>query len=172
MLPSRRHRDRRFGGPGSILVAVPLPRLLMRLVDPAGAYLADHAPRRGGPRYREAAVFGPDVPGGSRQATPEEIADFRRSAAHRHADAAPRLPVDPAALSQAARDLLTQGRATLGTSPRTVHARVVRFWHGDCVLDVTDETGWSRSLARIPRNLGPEHEAVLTGYLAEHLGHT
>jgi len=158
---------------------VPLPRLLRWLVDPASVYFADHAPRRGrlrrgGPRYREAAVFGPDVPGGSRQATPEEIADLRRRASQERADAdaALRPPVDPAALSQAARDLLTQGWATLGTSPHLRHARVVRFWHGDSVLDVTDETGRSRSLARIPRKLGPEHEAVLTDYLATHLGHT
>jgi hypothetical protein len=61
---------------------------------------------------------------------------------------------------------------TLGASPHLVHARVVRFWHGDSVLDVSDETGRSRSLARIPRHLGPEHEAVLAGYLAEHLSHT
>lgn len=178
MLPSRCHRHRRFGRPDPILVAVPLPRLLMWLVDPANVYFADHTPRRGrprrGPRYRGAAVFGPDVPGGSRQATPEEIAELRRRApsSRADADAAPRPPVDPAALAQAARDLLTQGWATLGTSPHLVHARVVRFWHGDCVLDVTDEAGRSRSLARIPRHLGPEHEAVLTGYLAEHLGHT
>ena len=81
-------------------------------------------------------------------------------------------PGDTSELFQAAGDLITSGRATLGTSPHLVHARVVRFWRGDSVLEVTHQTGRRRSLVRIPRNLGPEHEALLVGYLAGHLGHT
>lgn len=108
---------------------VPLPRLLIRLVDPANVYLADHTPRRRGPIYREAAVFGPDIPGGSRQATPEEIADLRQRAQHRLADAdgAPEPPIDASLLPKAAHDLITDGRATIGTGPHLVHAGVVRF---------------------------------------------
>ena len=149
----------------------------MWLVDPAGVYFADHAPRpgraRGGRRYREAAVFGPDVPGGSRQATPEEIADLRQRVPQRHgrAEPLPGQPGDTSALSHAAGDLITIGWPTLGTSPYPVHARVVRFWHGDSVLEVTHQTG-RRSLVRISRNLRPEHEALLVGYLAGHLRHT
>jgi hypothetical protein len=63
----------RYGG----TAVVSLPWLLLRVVDPANAYLGGNARRRRGPTYRGGAVFGPDVPGGSRQVTAEEIDDLR-----------------------------------------------------------------------------------------------
>lgn len=164
---------RRCGVPdGDILGAVPLPRLLMRLVDPANVYFADHTPRRRGPIYREATVE--RDPGGSRRATPEEISDLRQRAQRPLADAdgAPEPPIDASLLSKAAHDLIAEGRATIGTGPHSVHARVVRFWRGDAVLEVTGENGQSRRLVRIPRSLGPEHAAQLTGYLTDHPGNS
>ena len=50
-----------------------LPRLLLALIDPASAAMDSRNWSRRRPLYRGGAVFGSGVPGGSRQATPEEI---------------------------------------------------------------------------------------------------
>jgi hypothetical protein len=46
-----------------------LPRLLVKVIDPAGVYLQDSSPRLPGSLFRGGAVCGPGVPGGARQAT-------------------------------------------------------------------------------------------------------
>ncbi len=151
-----------------------LPRLLLRVIDPAGAYLDGPARRRRGPTYRGAAVFGPDVPGGSRQATAEEIDDLRRAAdEHERARRLTAVPVDRGDVERAVADLLSTGRAVLGQGPRTVHARILRFWRGSSVLEVSNQAGTSRSSSRtrIRRNPGPEDERVLADYLVFFVQH-
>ena len=54
-----------------------------------------------------------------------------------------------------------------GRVPNALHGRVVRFWHGDSVLEITDVTGHRRTLARVPRNLTPRHEELLSNYLVD-----
>ena len=152
-----------------------LPRLLLRVIDPAGAYLGDPARRRRGPTYRGAAVFGPDVPGGSRQATAEEIDEMRRAAEeHERARRRAAGPVDRGNVERAVANLLRTGYAVFGEGRRSVHARIVRFWRGSSVLEMSNQAGTSRrsSRTRIRRNPGPEDERVLADYLvffAQHL---
>jgi hypothetical protein len=153
---------------------VVLPRSLLRVVDPAGAYLGGHERRRRGPTYRGAAVFGPDVPGGSRQATAEEIDDFRRAAEeHERARRLAAVPVDRGDVERAVADLLRTGCAVLGEGRRSVHARIVRFWRGSSVLEMSNQAGTSRSSSRtrIRRNPGSEDERVLADYLAFFVQH-
>lgn len=53
-----------------------IPRLFLRVIDPAQMYFdrVSRIPQE--PAYRGGAVFGPCVPGGSRQATDDELAEF------------------------------------------------------------------------------------------------
>ena len=150
-----------------------LPRLLLRVIDPAGAYIGDPARRRRGPTYRGAAVFGPDVPGGRRQATAEEIEEMRRAAEeHERARGVAAVPVDRGDVERAVADLLRTGDAVFGEGRRRVHARIVKFWRGSSVLEMSNQAGTSRSRTRIRRSPGPEDERVLADYLvffAQHL---
>lgn len=52
----------------------------MRLLDPADAYMGVRSLRYRDPIYQGGAIFGPGVPGGSRQATQEELDAMRQSA--------------------------------------------------------------------------------------------
>ena len=159
----------------AILLFVVLPRLLLRVIDPAGTYIGGPARRRRGPTYRGAAVFGPDVPGGSRQATAEEIDEMRRAAEeHERARRVAAVPVDRGDVERAVADLLRTGYAVFGEGRRSVHVRIVRFWRGSSVLEMSNKAGTSRrsSRTRIRRNPGPEDERVLADYLvffAQHL---
>lgn len=146
-----------------------LPRLLLRVVDPAGAYFQARRPPRRGPLHRGGAVFGPGVPGGSRQATPEEIEEMRRRAA---AARPPAMPVDHQAVEQAVTDLLATGTAVIGDGPGAVHARIVRFWRGSSILELSHDSGASRSTSRtrIRRHVGREDD-VLTRHLVDFLEH-
>jgi hypothetical protein len=156
----------------AILLVVGLPWLLLRIVDPAGAYLDGHARRRRGPTYRGAAVFGPDVPGGSRQATAEEIDDLRHAAEeHERARRLAAVPVDRGDVERAVADLLRTGYAVFGEGRRSVHARIVRFWRGSSVLEMSNQAGTSRSRTRIRRSPGPEDERVLADYLVFFVQH-
>ena len=61
-----------------------LPAALVNVIDPANGYFEKCRPgRRERPIYRGGAIFGPGVPGGSRQATEEEIHAIRRAADER-----------------------------------------------------------------------------------------
>jgi hypothetical protein len=148
-----------------------LPRLLFALIDPASA--AMHSPNRRShrPVYRGGAVFGPGVPGGSRQASKEEIAAFRQRARQRHP--AEGMPAgshpDRRAAELAARELISTGAATLHGTTGTLRAQVVRFWHGDSILHISAQDRPSESMTRIPRRLGAEHEQLITDYLLERL---
>jgi len=146
-----------------------LPWPLLWVIDPAGAYWARRTPRATGPTYVGGAVFGPGVPGGSRQATDEELEamalwtppdddGYERSVEHAERSWAPQL-------RQAAEQLLPEGEVDLHLGGRSDDARVVRFWRGDSLLETEtrgpDGDGATRT--RIPRRADPE---LLVGYLA------
>ena len=149
-----------------------LPWPVLWLIDPAGAYMARRTPRIRGPVYTGGAVYGPDVPGGSRQATEEELRAMRSW----RPDVDPE-EVDPgevaadlerrygSELRRAAEQLCSSGTADLRMDGRHVQARVVRFWRGDSLLETTTtgpvDHGESRT--RIPRQPDP---GLLVGYLA------
>jgi hypothetical protein len=148
-----------------------LPRLLLALIDPASA--AMHAPNRRNRRkvYRGGAIFGPGVPGGSRQATQEELAAFRQRAEQRIREDGnpPGVHPDQHAAELAACELISTGAATLHGTKGTLRAEVINFWHGDSILHISAQDRPSESTTRIPRRLGPEHEELITAYLIAQL---
>jgi hypothetical protein len=135
-----------------------LPRFLVRLINPAQGYFDQHDRRpSGAPVYREAVVFGPGIPGGSRPATDDELAEMRTTAARHRADheaavADARQRWAPQ-LERAAAELLDRGTTQVQLGERTLDARIIRFWHGDDVLHVVatgpDQRG--ESISRISR---------------------
>jgi hypothetical protein len=147
-----------------------LPRLLLALIDPASAAMDSRNWSRRRPLYRGGAVFGSGVPGGSRQATPEEIEAIRRhSQQQQRAEGSPvgSHPHQHAA-ELAARELIRTGTATLHGTERTLCAKVIRFWHGDSILIISTLGTPAKSMTRIPRRLGPEHENLIASYLISH----
>ncbi len=142
----------------------------MQLLDPAGVYLADGFPARRGPVFHEAAVFGPGVPGGSRQATDEEIRALRGRNGHRPPEEADlRGLINSETVKRAASELLSSGSAVLESSEGQVRARIVRFWRGTSILEIGVEGRSSR--VRIPRNMGPAGQETLAFYLGAFLSH-
>jgi hypothetical protein len=135
-----------------------LPRFLVRLIDPASGYFDQrHGRPSRAPVHREAVVFGPGVPGGSRPATDDELTALREQAVRHRADhetavadAADRWAPQ---LEQAARELLDRGSTQVQLGNRTIDARIVRFWHGDDVLHVVTTGPGERgeSIGRISR---------------------
>ena len=135
-----------------------LPRFVVRLFDPAQGYFDQQHGRR--PRtlvHREAVVFGPGVPGGSRAPTADELAAMRQDAALHRADheatlADVRERWAPE-LQRAADELLAKKTAQLRLGDRRIDARIVSFWRGDDVLHITadgpNESG--ESISRISR---------------------
>ncbi len=73
-----------------------------------------------------------------------------------------------AELAAAAEELVTRGAASLRLDGCAVEARVVRFWRGDAVLDVSarSETWSSESRTRIPRDPRRLDRDVLVHHLA------
>ncbi len=145
-----------------------LPWPLLWLIDPAGAYWARRTPWFDGPTFRGGTVFGPGVPGGSRQATAEELEAMQPDAGdddryERDLQAAARRWAPE--LRRAAEQLLTDGTTRLRLGGTDVDARIVRFWRGDSLLEVRyrlpDGEGESRT--RIPRRPEPD---LLVDYLA------
>ena len=143
-----------------------LPWPLLWLIDPAGAYWARRTPRARGPVFRRAAVFGPGVPGGSRQATDAEIAaldaEFGRHAGEHEALDRRRAPE----LLAAAQRLVADGAVAFRIEERSVDARIVRFWRGDSLLETrtTAPGAAGESRTRVSRNPRPDELVV---HLAE-----
>lgn len=152
-------------GPGGLESAlVRLPRLFMLLLDPAGVYFADHTAVQRGPVHREAAVFGSGVPGGSRQASEAEIRTFReRRERQGAAPPGPREWSVSEVVTRAVADLQRSGSAVLAGPDGEVRARVLRFWRGDSILEISSRNRQSR--ARIPRDIDPGKEGILARYL-------
>ena len=143
-----------------------LPWPVLWLIDPAGAHMARRTPRIRGPIFSGAAVFGPDVPGGSRQATDEEIAamDAASSDGGRR-DAGSYDEIPPSQVQEAAQRLLHDGASSFRHDDRSIEARIIRFWRGDSLLEVatTAPGATSSSTTRIPRRPGAD---LIAGYLA------
>jgi len=150
-----------------------VPRLLVKVIDPATVFMQDRSPRRGGPIFSEGAVFGPGVPGGARQATSQELFEMRAhvETVRRESAGGSRRPVDPSITSHAAHELIERGTTTMRVDNRELTAHVVTFWHGESVLEITvDGAGvQSSSMARVSRRLTTQHEQILTRYLADAL---
>ena len=146
-----------------------LPSPMLWLIAPAGAYWARRTPPVDGPVYLGGAVFGPGVPGGSRQATEEELAAMAVDARpdvdeyeHELQEAVRRWAPE---LRQAAERLLTEGSAVVHLGGTAVEARIVRFWRGDSLLETAHRGagGEGESRTRIPRRPPPD---LLVDYLA------
>jgi hypothetical protein len=92
-----------------------LPRLLAKVIDPAGVYMQGRSPRRPGPIFSGGAVFGPGVPGGARQATCQELVEMRAQAetVRREFEGVSRRPVDPSIVSHAAHELIERGTTAM-----------------------------------------------------------
>ncbi len=167
--------------------------MIVHRFDPAQAYMdAAHPTKRHhgrrGPPYREAAVFGPGVPGGSRQMTEEELAPLRSRADERQTarhDSIARVQerFSDVLLVKAA-ELASNGVVTIATTVGSVDARIVRFWRGNAVLEievlvpsscqrqaakilligdhVSDACVLGRYLTRFVARLGPDVEVLGT----------
>ncbi len=153
-------------------------QVFLRIVDPASAYMQSQGtgPTRR-PLFRGAAVFGPGVEGGARQATPAELAEIRSLHELNKADDALRrtpVDVDPAALRGAVRELVRHRETTLRQDSITLTARLVTFWHGDAVLDIRwtgPDLGGSH-LSRVSRRRSPDDDQVLMEHLRRALNST
>lgn len=117
-------------------------------------------------------MFGPGVPGGSRQMTEEELVPLRSRSAERRAarqDAVARVQerFGDVLLVKAA-ELASLGVVTIATTAGRVEARIVRFWRGDSVLDIKvhGPSSRQRGAARTLLTGGQVTDArVLAGYL-------
>jgi len=80
--------------------------------------------------------------------------------------------VDSAALSAAAHQLIDQGRTQTQVDGYALSARVVRFWHGESLLeiDVAGPGMTSSSQSKVRRRLGAEDLPVITQYMRGALG--
>jgi hypothetical protein len=158
-----------------------LPGWLIGLIDPASREFErdrrSHglAPPRGR-SFRGGAVMGPGIPGGARQATPEELAimsvkgDRRRR--HEEGVLAQVLAENGEQLRSTARELLANGRAGVAIAAVTLDAELLTFWRGDRILRIrrsTSETSAGSSLVRLPRRDRPDSEATVALYLASSL---
>lgn len=140
-----------------------LPSLALRVIDPAQVYVNEHRGRRYGRRRRPArggaGLFGPDVGGGSREASAALGRAEHQAALERV------LEESGAQLRAAAEELLASGRATVPVGDRVIDARIVRFWRGDSLLEVSAGAG-VESLTRIDRDPRRTGADVLVHYLA------
>lgn len=125
------------------------------------------APRRS---FVEGAVFGPDVPGGARQATADELASMRERArqyrdGHQAALERARSRWQWQALT-CARELLDRGTTVLSIDAGTVRGHLVRFWHGDSVLELTsssrDGVSHGSSMTRLCRHRRTSVDVIAT----------
>jgi hypothetical protein len=155
-----------------------LGRAFLRIVDPASAYMQSQGPGRPrGPVLRRAALFGPGVEGGARQATAEELEEIR--ARHevgkvederRHTSG----DIDPDALQDAVRELIRHRETTLRRGSTKLSARLVTFWHGDAILDirVAGPSLGASHLSRVSRQRRAEDEQVFAEYIRRALNTT
>jgi hypothetical protein len=146
------------------------------MIDPAQVYFDRHSSggshRGGSSMPRQAVVFGPGLPRGSRATTADELARMTEEGARHRAD-------HEAALADAKRnwapelrravdDLLDHGATRIVLGDRTVDARLIRFWRGDHLLHTATRApnGGGESLSRISRDPRRRGADVLIDYLA------
>jgi hypothetical protein len=145
--------------------------LLLRLFDPAGAYMERQGPAVQGPVWRGGAIYGP-APDGSRPASDAELPDIRERASalandrrERVADIRARYG---AAIDATAQTLARTGVGVVATPAGGLDARIIRFWHGDSVLVIERHSGTGRLTTRLAGR--QEHDIdVLAWYLARSL---
>jgi hypothetical protein len=119
--------------------------------------------------------MGPGVPGGSRQATPDELSAMRADAHIRQADFETALAQVHAEhderLRAVARELLSHGRARLVLPAATLEAQLLSFWRGSRILRIDQAAvngagSTASSVIRFPRHDRPDSAEVVAEYLA------
>jgi hypothetical protein len=121
--------------------------------------------------------MGPGIPGGSRQATTEELAAMlaRADGLRRHHQTvfAEVLTEHGELLRTAARNVLSNGLAQVILESVNMDADLLNFWRGDRVLRIRSSSraraSASSSLARFPRRDRPDSEGIISRYLASSL---
>lgn len=160
-----------------------LPSWLIGLLDPASRELERDRRRHGRPHprrghaFRGGAVMGPGIPGGSRQATPKELATMSTQAGRLRGryetTLAQVLAEHGEQLRSTARDLLADGRARVTVAAVTLDAELLTFWRGDRILRIErttrDRASAGSSLARFSRHDRPDSEELIAHYLASSL---
>ena len=148
-----------------------LRRVLLRIVHPvSAAFEPDRRPR---PVHRGAVVFGPGEPEGGRPPTKAELAEFEAIAAEhtRDHDAAVETALRQwrPELEAAAERLVRGDPVTLTLGGWSVRARIVWFWRGDSLLEISAQGGTStrRNRTRIPRDPRRLDRDVFVHYLVD-----
>lgn len=121
--------------------------------------------------------MGPGIPGGSRQATPEELAAMSDQARplreHYETVLAQVLAEHGEQLHSTARELLVNGRARATVAAVTLDAVLLSFWRGDRILRIEqttlDRASAGSSLTRFPRRDRPDSEEIIAHHLASSL---
>lgn len=121
--------------------------------------------------------MGPDIPGGSRQATPEELATMSaqtgRIRARYETILAQVLAEHGEQLRSTAQEVLAHGRVRAVIAAVTIDAELLNFWRGDRILRIErttrDRALAGSSLTRFPRHDRPDSEEIIAHYLASSL---
>jgi len=153
-----------------------LPPLMGKVFDPAGAYMRRSSPRHRGPVYRGGVVYRPGVPGGARQATEDELRQWRsETPCYDWAAAFEEVRGRHGAeLRRAADRVLAGERVTFVWSAGELVPYLIRFWRGDSVLEIDHRAvsgarlGISRSR---PGRPGGETAEVIADYLVFAVAH-
>ena len=159
-----------------------LPQRLIGLFDPATAEFERERRHREGRRpfrrrrrpFRGGAVFGPGVPGGARQATPDELAGMRAAAEGRrqehHEVLARCRRTHATAFQDAAASLRDRGEARLQLDGVELEARLLQFWRGSRVLRIEahrvgGDADRSSAMVRMPRHDSPDVDGLIVDQL-------
>jgi hypothetical protein len=119
--------------------------------------------------------MGPGIPGGSRQATADELSAMRGDAHTRRASFEAILAQVHAEhderLRDAARELLSHGRARVVLPSATLEAQLLSFWRGSRILRIDQACvngagSAASSMIRFPRHDRPDSDEVVAEYLA------
>jgi hypothetical protein len=147
-----------------------LPHFLIEMFDPAGRYMRRTAHLRRRRRtsripFRSAAYtpIGTD-PVPLTDARHEEWLAARQNRVRERAAQREANVVDPEVIAAAAAELVAGRRTTIATPGRRLDAVMVRFWHGDAVLEVRDASQRCRGVRIERRRLGDP--AVIARHLA------
>jgi hypothetical protein len=157
-------------------------RLLLRVFDPALLYFERNSgttvrrPRAyGRAMYRGGAIFGPGVPGGSRQASEVELPEMRERSLsllnERREHAQDVRDRYGALVDAAARALVETGVGVILMPTGRLDARIVRFWHGGSTLAMQWQLAsgdFGSSITRLERRRVTD-VGLLAWYLARSL---
>lgn len=142
-----------------------LPDFVVDVIDPAGRYLRDGEPTPRRDLPRRFAHYTPITP--RQQRTMATVKRKRQAAldALRENRREP-TPRAQATIPAVAAELAIHARASVGTNDVRADARLLRFWHGDAVLEYTHPDGLHRT--RIFRRALRDPQ-LLEAELAKHL---